>query len=195
MRGLIADPLGNLIELPIKGNFREGLSIFEYVTSIRGSRKGLTDTALRTADAGYLTRRLVDVSHDAIIRADDFGTDESITITTEERPKIFAKRIVYRNAAKKVVSPETRKVLVDAGEMITEEIATVIEAAGVKEIEVRSPITCKLRFGLCAKCYGHNTATNKDAIVGDPVGVIAAQSIGEPGTQLTLKTKHSGGIV
>jgi len=193
MRGLIADPLGNLIELPIKGNFREGLSIFEYVTSIRGSRKGLTDTALRTADAGYLTRRLVDVSHDAIIRAEECGTDEYITISSEERGKIFAKRIVYRYVVKKVVAPETRKVLVDAGELITEEIAAAIEAAGVKEVEVRSPITCKLRFGLCAKCYGHNTATNTLAIVGDPVGVIAAQSIGEPGTQLTMRTKHSGG--
>ncbi|KKS63125.1 MAG: DNA-directed RNA polymerase subunit beta' [Candidatus Collierbacteria bacterium GW2011_GWD2_42_50] len=172
MRGLIADPLGNLIELPIKGNFREGLSIFEYVTSIRGSRKGLTDTALRTADAGYLTRRLVDVSHDAVIRAEDCGTDEFITILAEERGKIFGKRIVYRYAVKKVISPVTKKVLVDAGELITEEIAAAIEAAGVKEVEVRSPITCKLRFGLCAKCYGHNTATNTLAIIGDPVGVI-----------------------
>lgn len=193
MRGLIADPLGNLIELPIKGNFREGLSIFEYVTSIRGSRKGLTDTALRTADAGYLTRRLVDVSHDAIIRAEDCGTDEFITIYADERPKIFAKRIVYRYATKRVVAPETRKVLVDAGELITEEIAVAIETAGVKEVEVRSPIACKLRFGLCVKCYGHNTATNTLAVIGDPVGVIAAQSIGEPGTQLTMRTKHSGG--
>ena len=194
MRGLIADPLGNLIELPIKGNFREGLSIFEYVTSIRGSRKGLTDTALRTADAGYLTRRLVDVSHDAIIRAEECGTDEFITIVADERGgKIFAKRIVHRYAAKKIVNPETKKVMVDAGELITEELATAIENAGVKEAEVRSPITCKLRFGLCAKCYGHNTATNTLAIVGDPVGVIAAQSIGEPGTQLTMRTKHSGG--
>lgn len=193
MRGLIADPLGNLIELPIKGNFREGLSIFEYVTSIRGSRKGLTDTALRTADAGYLTRRLVDVSHDAIIRAEECGTEEFITIIAEERGKIFGKRIVYRYAVKKVISPVTKKVLVDAGELITEEIAAAIEAAGVKEVDVRSPITCKLRFGLCAKCYGHNTATNTLAIIGDPVGVIAAQSIGEPGTQLTMRTKHSGG--
>lgn len=193
MRGLIADPLGNLIELPIKGNFREGLSIFEYVTSIRGSRKGLTDTALRTADAGYLTRRLVDVSHDAIIRAEDCGTDEFITIYADERPKIFAKRIVYRYTTKRVVVPETRKVLVDVGELITEEIAAAIETAGVKEVEVRSPIACKLRFGLCVKCYGHNTATNTLAIIGDPVGVIAAQSIGEPGTQLTMRTKHSGG--
>jgi DNA-directed RNA polymerase subunit beta' len=193
MRGLIADPLGNLIELPIKGNFREGLSIFEYVTSIRGSRKGLTDTALRTADAGYLTRRLVDVSHDAIIRAEDCGTDEFITISAETRSKIFAKRIVHRYTVKKIISPKTKKVIVPAGEMITEELAAEIEAAGVKEVEVRSPITCKLRFGLCAKCYGHNTATNAPAIVGDPVGIIAAQSIGEPGTQLTMRTKHSGG--
>jgi DNA-directed RNA polymerase subunit beta' len=193
MRGLIADPLGNLIELPIKGNFREGLSIFEYVTSIRGSRKGLTDTALRTADAGYLTRRLVDVGHDAIIRALDCGTTEFITINYEERGKIFGRRIVYRNAAKKVVNPETKKVIVEAGEMITEEIAAIIETSGVKEVEVRSPLTCKLRFGLCAMCYGHNTATNANAIIGDPVGVVAAQSIGEPGTQLTMRTKHSGG--
>ncbi len=195
MRGINVDPLGNMVELPTKGNFREGLSIFEYVTSIRGSRKGLTDTALRTADAGYLTRRLVDVSHDAIIRAEDCGTEEFLTVSTEgDRGKVFEKRIAYRFAAKKVVSPETRKVLVDAGEMITEEIADAITKSGVKEVEVRSPLTCKMRFGLCAKCYGNNLATNSTAVIGDPVGVTAAQSIGEPGTQLTMRTKHSGGV-
>jgi len=195
MRGINVDPLGNMVELPTKGNFREGLNIFEYVTSIRGSRKGLTDTALRTADAGYLTRRLVDVSHDAIIRAEDCGTDEFITISSEDsRGKIFEKRINSRFAAKKVISPETHKVLVDAGEMITEEIAFAIAKSGVKEVEVRSPLTCKMRFGLCAKCYGNNLASNSVSVIGDPAGVIAAQSIGEPGTQLTMRTKHSGGV-
>lgn len=195
MRGINVDPLGNMVELPTKGNFREGLSIFEYVTSIRGSRKGLTDTALRTADAGYLTRRLVDVSHDAIIRGEDCGTEEFLTISAEgDRGKIFEKRIVSRYAAKKVVSPETKKVLVEAGEMITDEIAKEIAESGVKEVEVRSPMTCKLRFGLCAKCYGNNLANNAPAVIGDPAGVIAAQSIGEPGTQLTMRTKHSGGV-
>ncbi len=194
MRGINVDPLGNFVELPTKGNFREGLSIFEYVTSVRGSRKGLTDTALRTADAGYLTRRLVDVSHDAIVRAEECGTDEFLTISSEDRTKVFAKRIVHRLSAKKVLNPTNKKVLVEAGEMITEPIAAAIEAAGVKEVEVRSPLTCKLRFGLCANCYGHNLASNVMAKIGDPAGVIAAQSIGEPGTQLTMRTKHSGGV-
>ncbi|NCP46851.1 DNA-directed RNA polymerase subunit beta' [Candidatus Collierbacteria bacterium CG1_02_44_10] len=195
MRGVGADPLGNLIELPTKGNFREGLNIFEYVSSIRSSRKGLTDTALRTADAGYLTRRLVDVSHDAIIRAEDCGTDEFVTISVDDnRGKIFEKRINSRFAAKKVISPETHKMLADAGEMITEEIAAKITKSGVKEVEVRSPLTCKMRFGLCVKCYGNNLANNSAAVIGDPAGVIAAQSIGEPGTQLTMRTKHSGGV-
>ncbi|KKT43077.1 MAG: DNA-directed RNA polymerase subunit beta' [Candidatus Collierbacteria bacterium GW2011_GWA2_44_13] len=195
MRGINTDPLGNLVELPTKGNFREGLNIFEYVSSIRGSRKGLTDTALRTADAGYLTRRLVDVSHDAIIRAEDCGTDEFVTISTDDsRGKIFEKRINSRFAAKKVVSPETHKVLVGAGDIITEEIAAEIARSGTKEVEVRSPLTCKMRFGLCVKCYGNSLASNSIAVIGDPVGVTAAQSIGEPGTQLTMRTKHSGGV-
>ena len=195
MRGINVDPLGNFVELPTKGNFREGLSIFEYVTSIRGSRKGLTDTALRTADAGYLTRRLVDVSHDAIIRAEECGTDEFLTISSEgERGKIFAKRIAFRFAAKKIVNPTTKKIIVDANEMITDELSVVIEAAGVKDVEVRSPLTCKMRYGLCAHCYGFNLGNNKTAVIGDPAGIIAAQSIGEPGTQLTMRTKHSGGV-
>lgn len=195
MRGINVDPLGNMVELPTKGNFREGLSIFEYVTSIRGSRKGLTDTALRTADAGYLTRRLVDVSHDAIIRAEDCGTEEFLTISSEgERGKIFEKRIAYRVAAKKVVSPVDHKTLVEAGQVIDEHIAADITKLGVKEVEIRSALTCKLRFGLCALCYGSNMANNQPAVIGDPVGVIAAQSIGEPGTQLTMRTKHSGGV-
>ena len=195
MRGINVDPMGNQVELPTKGNFREGLSIFEYVTSIRGSRKGLTDTALRTADAGYLTRRLVDVSHDAIIRAEDCGTEEFITISTEgDRGKTFEKRIAYRYAAKKVTSPKDHKVLVEAGDIITEQIALDITKSGVKELDIRSPLTCKMRFGLCIKCYGSNLANNLPAVIGDPVGVVAAQSIGEPGTQLTMRTKHSGGV-
>lgn len=195
MRGINADPMGNLVELPTKGNFREGLSVFEYVSSIRGSRKGLTDTALRTADAGYLTRRLVDVSHDAIVRAEDCGTDEHITINTEgERGKYLDKRIAYRICAKKIVHPETKKTLVEAGEVISEQIALEIVKAGIKEVDIFSPLTCKLRFGICAKCYGNHLATNAPVTVGDPAGVIAAQSIGEPGTQLTMRTKHSGGV-
>jgi DNA-directed RNA polymerase subunit beta' len=195
MRGINVDPAGNVVELPTKGNFREGLSIFEYITSIRGSRKGLTDTALRTADAGYLTRRLVDVSHDAIIRMEDCGTDEYLTISREgTRGKSFVKRIAYRYSPLDIIDPKTKNVFVKAGNMITDEVADLIDASGVDEVSVRSPLTCKSRFGLCAHCYGHNLATNTDASLGDPVGVIAAQSIGEPGTQLTMRTKHSGGV-
>ncbi len=195
MRGINVDPLGNFIELPTKSNFREGLSILEYITAIRASRKGLTDTALRTADAGYLTRRLVDVSHDAIIRTDDCGTDDSIEIRSDGgRAGVFAARITTRIAAKKVIDPDSKKVLVNAGELITEEIAKEIKDAKLESVSVFSPLTCKLRFGLCAKCYGFNYATNAPAKVGDPVGIVAAQSIGEPGTQLTMRTKHTGGV-
>lgn len=193
MRGINVDPLGNLVELPTKGNFREGLSIFEYVTAIRGSRKGLTDTALRTADAGYLTRRLVDVSHDAIIRSEDCGTKNFLEI--ENDGKNFYRRIVGRYTTKKVIHPKTKKVILAADELISEKAAQDMVSAKVAKISVRSPLTCDLRFGLCAKCYGHNYATNKVAKIGDPVGIVAAQSIGEPGTQLTMRTKHSGGVV
>lgn len=195
MRGINYDPMGNAIESPTKSNFREGLTIFEYVTAIRGGRKGLSDTALRTADAGYLTRRLVDVSHDAIIRSEDCGTDDFITITTEgARGKYFAKRIAYRNSVRKIIDPKTKKVLVNANQVIDDEIAANIEKAGIKEVDIFSPLTCKLRFGLCAKCYGNALTNNEPSKIGDPVGVIAAQSIGEPGTQLTMRTKHSGGV-
>jgi len=195
MRGINVDPLGNFVELPTKGNFRQGLSIFEYVNAIRGSRKGLTDTALRTADAGYLTRRLVDVSHDAIIRSEDCGTKEFIEINLDELGESkFLQQIVGRNTAKKVLHPKTKKVLVKKGENISEELADEILAAKVKTVAVRSPLVCGLKSGLCSACYGFNYATNKQAVIGDPVGVIAAQSIGEPGTQLTMRTKHSGGV-
>jgi DNA-directed RNA polymerase subunit beta' len=195
MRGINVDPLGNFVELPTKGNFRQGLSIFEYVNAIRGSRKGLTDTALRTADAGYLTRRLVDVSHDAIIRSKDCGTKDLIEVSLDVvGPAKFSRQIVGRNAAKKVVHPTSKKVLVKKGNSITETLAASIMAAKIKIVAVRSPIVCSLSSGLCIACYGFNYATNKQAVIGDPVGIIAAQSIGEPGTQLTMRTKHSGGV-
>ncbi|MEK7551408.1 MAG: DNA-directed RNA polymerase subunit beta' [Patescibacteria group bacterium] len=197
MRGLILDPLGRIVELPIKSNFREGLSIFEYVSSARGSRKGLTDSALKTANAGYLTRRLVDVSHDVIVRSDDCGTTEGILIVDNEpsRTALFGDRIVGRYAASKIVSPKTKKEIVKAGEEITEDKARDVVAEGVTEAHIRSAITCQLEYGICATCYGWDFSTKRKVDLGVPVGVIAAQSIGEPGTQLTMKVKHFGGIV
>ncbi len=193
MRGLVVDPLGNIVEMPTKSNFRQGLSIFEYVTSARGSRKGLTDSALKTADAGYLTRRLVDVSHDVIIRLHDCETTQSIEINNEFRPDVFANRMTGRVAAADIEAKG--KTLLAAGEIITPKMATEIEAAGVTSVKVRSPLTCEAPRGLCAKCYGWDFSTRDMVEMGVPVGVIAAQSIGEPGTQLTMRVKHSGGIV
>ncbi|HEX7042009.1 MAG TPA: DNA-directed RNA polymerase subunit beta' [Patescibacteria group bacterium] len=195
MRGLILDPLGKIVELPIKSNFREGLSIFEYVASARGSRKGLTDSALKTANAGYLTRRLVDVSHDVIIHDEDCGAVEGITILAKdgERTASLADRIIGRYARAKVVAD--RKTLIDENELITPEIAKEIMDAGVEEVLVRSPLTCKLSSGLCKKCYGWDFSTKLVVNTGVPVGVVAAQSIGEPGTQLTMRVRHFGGVV
>lgn len=196
MRGLVVDPLGKIVELPTKSNFREGLSIFEYVTSSRGSRKGLTDSALKTADAGYLTRRLVDVAHDAIIRQEDCGSDNFLTLSSEgSRGKIFGNRIVGRYTAAQITHPKTKKVIVKKGGFIDETISKDIVEAGVKSVDVRSPLTCQSRHGLCAKCYGWDFSTKKPVDIGTPVGVVAAQSIGEPGTQLTMRVKHAGGIV
>jgi DNA-directed RNA polymerase subunit beta' len=197
MRGLILDPLGKIVELPIKSNFREGLSIFEYVASARGSRKGLTDSALKTANAGYLTRRLVDVSHDVITRADDCQTTEGILITAEDpgRTAAFADRILGRYAAEKIVSKKNKKEIVKAGEEINEEKVKQIVDGEVKEVIVRSAITCKLEYGICARCYGWDFSTKQTVSLGVPVGVIAAQSIGEPGTQLTMRVRHFGGVV
>jgi DNA-directed RNA polymerase subunit beta' len=196
MKGLTVDPLGNVVELPTKSNYREGLSVFEYVNSTRGTRKGLTDLALRTADAGYLTRKLVDSSHDIIIRTADCCTTDYLTITSSgQRSKSYIKRIVDRLAAEKITDPKTKTVLVDKNELITSKIASDIVAAGITSVNVRSPLTCSLRYGICAACYGWNYASNALAVVGDPVGVIAAQSIGEPGTQLTMRTKHSSGAI
>jgi DNA-directed RNA polymerase subunit beta' len=197
MRGLILDPLGKIVELPIKSNFREGLSIFEYVASARGSRKGLTDSALKTANAGYLTRRLVDVSHDVIIRSTDCGTTEGILVTSQEvgRTAAFGDRLIGRFAAEKVVSKKNKKEIVKAGEEITEDKAKQIVDEEVTEILLRSAITCKLEYGICAKCYGWDFSTKRLVEYGVPVGVIAAQSIGEPGTQLTMRVRHFGGVV
>jgi DNA-directed RNA polymerase subunit beta' len=197
IRGLVVDPLGKIVELPIKSNFREGLSVFEYVTSSRGSRKGLTDTALKTADAGYLTRRLVDVAHDVIIREEDCGAKEGLKISREPRESSFAKRIFGRYAASDVYEKKggKGKLLVGKGDIIDEQAAEVIDKLGVEKVEIRSPLSCKARYGMCAKCYGWDLSNKKKVSLGTPVGVVAAQSIGEPGTQLTLRTKHAGGVV
>ncbi len=193
MRGLVVDPLGNIVEMPTKSNFREGLSIFEYVTSARGSRKGLTDSALKTADAGYLTRRLVDVAHDVIIRLHDCETDQGIEINKNQRVDSFANRLIGRVSMQDVV--EGKKSFVKTGEIITPETAQAIDESSVTAVKVRSPLTCKAHRGLCAACYGWDFSKRDMVEIGVPVGVIAAQSIGEPGTQLTMRVKHSGGIV
>jgi DNA-directed RNA polymerase subunit beta' len=195
IRGLVVDPLGKIVDLPIKSNFREGLSVFEYVTSSRGSRKGLTDTAIKTADAGYLTRRLVDVAHDVLIREEDCGTKEGYTVKKEVRSSVFAARIFGRFTVHDIVAKDGRTVLVPAGEIIDEVAAAKIDEAGITEVTIRSPLTCEARYGMCMKCYGWDLGSKKMVEIGTPVGVVAAQSIGEPGTQLTLKTKHAAGAV
>ena len=204
MRGLMAKPqkstaMGgqDIIENPILSNFKEGLSILEYFISTHGARKGLADTALKTADAGYLTRRLVDVAQDVIINDEDCHTLRGITATalkkSDEIVESLADRIVGRTSVHDVTHPETEEVIIEAGEIITEDAAETVDAAGVEEVEIRSVLTCELKRGVCAKCYGRNLATHDLVEVGEAVGVIAAQSIGEPGTQLTLRTFHVGG--
>ena len=194
MRGLVVDPLGNIVEMPTKSNFRQGLSIFEYVTSARGSRKGLTDSALKTADAGYLTRRLVDVSHDCIVRMDDCGTDEGIEINKNKRRESFAARLIGRYLSQDVLVKD--QVLYHKDTMIDEKIAKDLDKnEAVTTVNVFSPLTCKSPKGICAKCYGWNLSNHQRPEIGLPAGVIAAQSIGEPGTQLTMRVKHSGGIL
>lgn len=195
MRGLVVDPNGKIVELPIKSNFREGLSVFEYVTSSRGSRKGLTDTAIKTADAGYLTRRLVDVAHDLIIRQEDCEATDGITIKRSERPSSFIGRITGRYLLSEV-KDKSGKLIAVAGDLINDELAGKIEKEeAVEEVIIRSPLTCNARHGLCSKCYGWDLSSKNTVDAGSPVGVIAAQSIGEPGTQLTLRTKHAAGAV
>ena len=197
MKGLILDPLGKIVELPIKSNFREGLSIFEYVASARGSRKGLTDSALKTANAGYLTRRLVDASHDVIIREENCGTKEGIKIEKNAKDRVtpFEDRILGRVLAANAVSKKTKKIIAKEGEEITSALTKTIIDEDVSEVVVRSAITCELEYGICVKCYGWDFSTRKMVETGVPVGVIAAQSIGEPGTQLTMRVRHFGGVV
>ncbi len=198
MRGLMADPSGRIIELPIKASFREGLTVLEYFTSTHGARKGLADTALRTADSGYLTRRLVDVSQDVIVREEDCGTTSGIIVAEvrdgNEVIESLFDRIIGRTALDDVVHPETGELIIAADEPIDEEIAQKIIDAGIQEVPIRSVLTCKTRHGVCAKCYSRNLATGVGVDVGEAVGIIAAQSIGEPGTQLTMRTFHTGGV-
>ncbi len=197
MRGLMADPSGRIIPLPITSNFREGLTALEFFLSTHGARKGLADTALRTADAGYLTRRLVDVAQDVIVTEEDCGTTKGIWIDRETSRRIgepFRDRIISRIAAAPITDPETGEILVEAGALIDDAAAKVIDAAGIDKVYVRSPLTCETRFGLCRKCYGQDLARGGLVELGEAVGIIAAQSIGEPGTQLTLRTFHTGGV-
>merc|ERR1712194_125248 len=204
MRGLMAKPKkstaggGEIIENPILSNFKEGLSILEYFISTHGARKGLADTALKTADAGYLTRRLVDVSQDVIVNSVDCGTLRGIEVKAlkknEEVVEDLKARIVGRTSLNDVINPLTKEVLVASGQHINEVIAQSIEDSPIDTVEVRSALTCEAKRGICALCYGRNLATNKMVQRGEAVGVVAAQSIGEPGTQLTLRTFHVGGI-
>lgn len=196
MRGLMADPSGRIIGYPIRSSFRDGLTTMEYFISTHGARKGLTDTALRTADAGYLTRRLVDVAQDVIINAEDCGTDNGIWIRRSDdiAGQKFSERIFGRILNQPIVDPETGEILFDRNDLITLKASQEIGASGVDSIFVRSPLTCELPFGICGKCYGMDLGRRKMVELGTAVGIVAAQSIGEPGTQLTLRTFHTGGV-
>jgi DNA-directed RNA polymerase subunit beta' len=217
MRGLMADPSGRIIDVPVRSNFREGMTVLEYFISTHGARKGLADTALRTADSGYLTRRLVDVAQDVITKEDDCGTEEGSWITAVDTADMtgaiwpatdattrrqvldeFRKRLVGRYSAAPMRDPSSKAksapLIADRNDMITEDVAQKLDDAGIEEVLVRSPLTCEARYGVCRRCYGRNLA-NGDAVgVGEAVGIIAAQSIGEPGTQLTMRTFHTGGV-
>ena len=198
MRGLMANPSGRIIELPIKSNFREGLTVLEYFISTHGARKGLADTALRTADSGYLTRRLVAVAQDVIVREDDCGTDRFLEVEDmrdgSEVIQNLAERIAGRVSFDDIFHPETNELLIAKDELIDDNKAEQIAQAGVKKVRIRSIITCKTSHGVCIKCYGRNLATGNNVEIGEAVGIIAAQSIGEPGTQLTMRTFHTGGV-
>ena len=200
MRGIMAKPDGSSVEIPVLSNFKEGLSVAEFFLSTHGARKGSADTALKTADSGYLTRRLVDVSQDMIVREEDCGTDQGVVVRDFINEKTGAvieslrDRIVGRFANKKIIHPETKEVIVDKLEMITESLADKIIAAGITEVEIRTVLTCNTVNGVCQKCYGRNLATGNLVEIGEAVGVMAAQSIGEPGTQLTMRTFHTGGV-
>ena len=198
MRGLMASTTGKTVEIPIKSSFREGLDALEYFISAHGARKGLSDTALRTADSGYLTRRLVDVSQDLIIREDDCGTEEGLEVyAIKDGNQVIEglqERLIGRYPLKEIRDPKTQKVLATPDELITEKQAKAIVDAGIERVKVRSPLNCKTKHGICAKCYGMSLATREKITIGEAVGTIAAQSIGEPGTQLTMRTIHSGGV-
>lgn len=197
MRGLMAKPNGDIIELPIRANFKEGLSVIEFFISTNGARKGLSDTALKTADAGYLTRRLVDIAQDVVVNEEDCGTINGIEYTAvkegDEVIESLKDRIVGRYTLERVLHPITRELLCDVNEYITDELAAKIDAAGVESVKLRTVLTCESRYGVCCKCYGRNLAHNKIVEIGEAVGIIAAQSIGQPGTQLTMRTFHVGG--
>lgn len=198
MRGLLANTAGHTIEMPIRANYREGLNILEYFVSARGARKGLADTALRTADSGYLTRRMVDVSQDVIVREIDCGTTDGLWVSEihegKEKIESFRERLIGRFAVGDVVNPVTGKVIVPEGKMIDLYDANEIEAAGITKLKIRSLLTCRAKTGVCARCYGSDMANGEPVRLGESVGVIAAESIGEPGTQLTMRTFHTGGI-
>ncbi|MGI5922111.1 MAG: DNA-directed RNA polymerase subunit beta' [Syntrophomonadaceae bacterium] len=198
MRGLMADPSGKIIDLPIKANFREGLTVLEYFISTHGARKGLADTALRTADSGYLTRRLVDVSHDVIVCEEDCESVEGIWVEKimdgSQLIEPLHQRIIGRVSVDTITHPETGEVLVEENQMIDDDAGYAIERAGITRVKIRSVLTCKTRHGVCKKCYGRNLATGYNVEIGEAVGILAAQSIGEPGTQLTMRTFHTGGV-
>ncbi len=198
MRGLMANATGKTVEIPIKANFREGLSILEYFISSNGARKGLADTALRTADSGYLTRRLVDVSHNVIVREFDCGTNEGVEVRAftdgKEVIEPLNQRIAGRTALLDIVHPQTGELIVEQGEEISDDQAVAVMEAGIESVAIRSVMTCHSRTGICAKCYGRNLATGEEVNIGESVGITAAQSIGEPGTQLTMRTFHTGGV-
>lgn len=194
----MANTSGNVIEIPIKSNFREGLDALEYFISSHGARKGLADTALRTANAGYLTRRLVDVAQDLIVREEDCGTTEGLKLyEIQDEGRVIEsleERAIGRYPLNDIKDPKTKKVIAKKEELITEKIAKQIVDAGITEIEVRSTVACKLKYGVCKKCYGKSLASKELANIGDAVGIVAAQAIGEPGTQLTMRTFHTGGV-
>ncbi|WP_269435774.1 DNA-directed RNA polymerase subunit beta' [Gracilibacillus suaedae] len=198
MRGLMANPAGRIIELPIKSSFREGLTVLEYFISTHGARKGLADTALKTADSGYLTRRLVDVAQDVIIREEDCGTDRGLTVSAikegTEMIEPLIDRLIGRTVFQNVKHPETNELIVAKNEVISEDAAKEIVELGIEEVTIRTVFTCNTKHGACKKCYGRNLATGEEVEVGEAVGIIAAQSIGEPGTQLTMRTFHTGGV-
>jgi DNA-directed RNA polymerase subunit beta' len=198
MRGLMATPTGRIYELPIKSNFREGLTVLEYFISTHGARKGLADTALRTADSGYLTRRLVDVAQDVIVREEDCGTDKGFVVTKIQDGKEVIEdlydRIEGRYSFETIRHPETGKIIVHRNELINATIADEIIKAGIEKVQIRSVLSCRSRHGVCKMCYGRNLATGQHVEIGEAVGIIAAQSIGEPGTQLTMRTFHTGGV-